>query len=348
MPADPDAEFVSILPRRDGIEYSVEHAVVDGQDRFLILHNDGAVNFALTEAPVSDPTDQRTLIPAATTSAWTVWTPLPDIWWSATGPRRCREFSYGPSPPTARTARRRSFEFDSELMSSGLGANPAWTRRGCGSGATSFVIPARVYDLVLATVSASLLKGSRYSATTVPRSMWSTGTGPSRPTVPAFRYRWCTARESEFPAPTVLYGTGPTSRARTRGSRSPGCRCWTAGMVFAVAHVRGGGEMGRLWYEDGKMLKKKNTPSPTSSVLQSISSTRVSPVRAPGSLRRQRERRVADGRRGQSRAAPVRRVLAQVPFVDPLTTILDPSLPLTVTEWTSGVIRWRTKGLRIR
>ncbi|MBX9639992.1 MAG: oligopeptidase B, partial [Mycobacteriaceae bacterium] len=61
--ADPEAEFTVVLPRRAGVEYSAEHATVGGQDRFLILHNDGAVNFTLLEAPVADPTRQRTLIP---------------------------------------------------------------------------------------------------------------------------------------------------------------------------------------------------------------------------------------------------------------------------------------------
>ena len=60
--ADPYAEFVTVLPRRDGIEYSVEHAIVGGQDRFLILHNENAVNFTLVDAPVGDPAAQRTLI----------------------------------------------------------------------------------------------------------------------------------------------------------------------------------------------------------------------------------------------------------------------------------------------
>ena len=60
--ADPDAAFVTVLPRRDGVEYSVEHAIVDGQNRFLILHNDNAVNFTLAEAPVDEPDAQRTLI----------------------------------------------------------------------------------------------------------------------------------------------------------------------------------------------------------------------------------------------------------------------------------------------
>ena len=79
--ADPNAEFTVVLPRREGVEYSVEHAVVGGQDRFLILHNDGAVNFTLTEAPVSDPTQQRTLIRSPRRrSARRCRMPSPVIW----------------------------------------------------------------------------------------------------------------------------------------------------------------------------------------------------------------------------------------------------------------------------
>ncbi len=60
--ADAQTEFTTVWPRRELVEYSVEHAVVGGEDRFLILHNDGAENFTLVEAPVSDPTAFRTLI----------------------------------------------------------------------------------------------------------------------------------------------------------------------------------------------------------------------------------------------------------------------------------------------
>src|SRR6185503_14369895 len=59
---DGRAEFIPIWPRKDSVEYSVEHAVIGGEDRFLILHNDGAENFTLVDAPVSDPTNFRTLI----------------------------------------------------------------------------------------------------------------------------------------------------------------------------------------------------------------------------------------------------------------------------------------------
>src|ERR1700756_2744069 len=60
--ADPQAQFTTVLSRREGVEYSLDHAVIGGHEKFLIVHNDGAVNFTLVEAPVDDPAVQRTLI----------------------------------------------------------------------------------------------------------------------------------------------------------------------------------------------------------------------------------------------------------------------------------------------
>ena len=102
--------------------------------------------------------------------------------------------------------------------------------------------------------------------------------------------------------------------------------------VYAIAHVRGGGEMGRAWYEDGKELVKEHTFTDFIDVADwLIDSGWV----APGRL-------VAEGRSAGgllmgavTNAAPdrFRAILAGVPFVDALTTILDPTLPLTVGEW---------------
>ena len=102
--------------------------------------------------------------------------------------------------------------------------------------------------------------------------------------------------------------------------------------VYAIAHVRGGGEMGRAWYEDGKELVKEHTFTDFIDVADwLVDSGWV----APGRL-------VAEGRSAGglligavTNAAPdrFRAVLAGVPFVDALTTILDPTLPLTVGEW---------------
>ena len=102
--------------------------------------------------------------------------------------------------------------------------------------------------------------------------------------------------------------------------------------VYAIAHVRGGGEMGRAWYEDGKELVKEHTFTDFIDVADwLVDSGWV----APGRL-------VAEGRSAGGllmgaviNAAPdrFRAILAGVPFVDALSTILDPSLPLTVGEW---------------
>lgn len=103
-------------------------------------------------------------------------------------------------------------------------------------------------------------------------------------------------------------------------------------VVYAIAHVRGGGEMGRAWYEDGKELVKEHTFTDFIDVADwLVDSGWV----APGRL-------VAEGRSAGgllmgavTNAAPdrFRAILAGVPFVDALSTILDPTLPLTVGEW---------------
>ena len=102
--------------------------------------------------------------------------------------------------------------------------------------------------------------------------------------------------------------------------------------VYAIAHVRGGGEMGRAWYEDGKELVKEHTFTDFIDVADWLVDSEWV---APGRL-------VAEGRSAGgllmgavTNAAPdrFRAILAGVPFVDALTTILDPSLPLTVGEW---------------
>jgi oligopeptidase B len=104
------------------------------------------------------------------------------------------------------------------------------------------------------------------------------------------------------------------------------------GVVFAVAHIRGGGELGRAWYEHGKLLAKKNTFTDFVSAARHLVKSGWTSA----------ERLVARGGSAGgllmgavANLAPdaFAGVVAEVPFVDALTTILDPSLPLTVTEW---------------
>lgn len=330
--ADPAAQFTSVLPRRDGIEYTVEHAVVGGQDRFLILHNDGAVNFTLVQAPVSDPTDQTTLIPASddvrlegvdafaghiVVHSRREALPTIEVWPLLPGGE------YGTADPIT---------FDSELMACGLAGNPNWKSPRLRIGATSFLTPLRIYDIDLATGERILLReqpvlGDYRRDEYVERRDWALAEDGTRIPI-SLMHR----ADVAFPAPTVIYGYGAYESSEDPRFSIARLSLLDRGMVFAIAHVRGGGEMGRLWYENGKLLEKKNTFTDFIAAARHLVGTGITRpenlVALGGSAGGLLMGAVAN-------MAPdlFAGILAQVPFVDPLTTILDPSLPLTVTEW---------------
>ena len=329
--SDPQAEFTSVLPRRDGIEYTVEHAVVGGQNRFLILHNDGAVNFTLVEAPVDDPTAQTTLIPArddvrlegvdAFAGHIVVHyrreaLPKLQLW-------PIMRSGYG-TP--------QEITFDSELMACGLGGNPNWSSPRLRVGATSFLTPMRIYDIDLATGGRTLLReqpvlGDYRREDYVERRDWATAEDGTR--IPnSLIHR----AGLGLPAPAVLYGYGAYESSEDPRFSAARLSLLDRGMVFAIAHIRGGGEMGRQWYERGKLLDKKNSFTDFIDAARHLvdsDTTRPQNLVALGGS--------AGGllMGAVANMAPdlFAGVLAAVPFVDPLTTILDPSLPLTVTEW---------------
>lgn len=331
--ADPRAQFTSVLPRRDGIEYSVEHAVIDGEDRFLILHNENAVNFTLVEAAVTDPSGQRTLIEHRddvrldgvdafadhlVVSYRREALPRIELW-----PINSGGESYG-APE--------EFTFDTELTSAGLGGNPNWDAPRLRVGTTSFVTPLRIYDIDLATGERTLLReqpvlGDYRREDYVERRDWATAPDGTRIPISLIH-----RADVETPSPTVLYGYGAYESSEDPRFSVARLSLLDRGMVFAIAHVRGGGELGRLWYEGGKLLDKKNTFTDFVSVASHLV---TSGITRPQNL-------VAlGGSAGGLLMGAVANIapemfagiLAQVPFVDPLTTILDPSLPLTVTEW---------------
>jgi oligopeptidase B len=329
--ADPHAEFITVLPRRDGIEYSVEHVIVGGRDRFLILHNDNAVNFALTEAPVDDPTAQRTLIDHRddvrldgvdafaghlVVSYRGEALPRIQLWPIA-------DNDYG---------RAEEIAFDSELMSAGLGANPNWDSPKLRVGAGSFVTPVRIYDLDLVTGERTLLReqpvlGDYRREDYVERRDWAQAADGTKIPISIVHRAGI-----EFPSPALVYGYGAYEICEDPRFSIARLSLLDRGMVFVVAHVRGGGEMGRLWYEHGKLLEKKNTFTDFVSVGQHL---------VDSGLTRPQQLVALGGSAGGLLMGAVANmapdlfagILAQVPFVDPLTTILDPSLPLTVTEW---------------
>ena len=329
---DSDATFTSILPRRELVEYSVEHAVVGGEDRFLILHNDGAVNFTLVEAPVSDPTAFRTLIEhredVRLDAVDAFERQLVVSYRSEALPR----IQLWPIYADGNYGHPEEITFETELTSSGLSGNPNWSAPLLRVGTTSFVVPVRVYDIDLATGERTLLReqpvlGDYRPEEYVERRDWAVAPDGARIPVSVIHRAGL-----QFPAPTLLYGYGAYESCEDPRFSIARLSLLDRGMAFVIAHVRGGGELGRPWYEHGKLLEKKNTFTDFIAVGAHLVGTDVTRpenlVALGGSAGGLLMGAVAN-------MAPdlFAGILAQVPFVDALTTILDPSLPLTVTEW---------------
>ena len=330
--ADSDAEFTVVWPRRDLVEYSVEHAVVGGQDRFLILHNDGAENFTLVEAPVSDPTAVRTLIEHRDDVRLDAVDAFARHLVVSYRSNALPKIELWPITEDGRYGRPEEFTFESELTSAGLSSNPNWDAPKLRIGATSYITPVRIYDVDLATGERTLLReqpvlGGYRPEDYVERRDWAVAPDGARVPISIVHKAGLA-----YPAPTLLYGYGAYEMCEDPRFSIARLSLLDRGMVFAVAHVRGGGEMGRHWYEHGKLLEKKNSFTDFIAVAQHLVDTGIT----------RPENMVAHGGSAGgllvgavANMAPqlFAGVLTVVPFVDPLTTILDPSLPLTVTEW---------------
>ncbi|WP_038170334.1 S9 family peptidase [Tomitella biformata] len=337
--ADPTGEFTVVLPRREGVEYSLEHAVVAGEDRFLILHNDGAENFELVEAPVSDPTAQRVLV------AHREDVRLEDMDAFAShlvlGYRRGAVTRLAIWPLDGAGAHGygelREMEFDEELYSVGAGSNPSWDAPTLRMGYGSFVTPSCVYDYEFATSTLHLRKKQAVLGEFDPADYeqireWAIAEDGVRVPLSIIRRKGDGGVEAGAPAPTLLYGYGSYEASMDPAFSVARLSLLDRGVVFVVAHVRGGGEMGRGWYENGKMQAKRNTFTDFIACGQHLVETGVT---TPAQM-------VAEGGSAGgllmgavANLAPelFGGILAIVPFVDPLTSILDPSLPLTVIEW---------------
>ena len=330
--ADPHAEFTTVWPRRDGVEYSVEHAVVGGQNRFLILHNDGAVNFTLVEVPVSDPAAQHTLIGHRDDVRLDAVDAFEHHLVVSYRREALPRIQLWPVGDNGEYGQPEEIAFDSELMSAGLGTNPTLASPKLRIGGGSFVTPIQIYDVDLVSGERTLLReqpvlGGYRREDYVERREWVYGADGARIPVSIVHRVGI-----EFPAPTLLYGYGAYEICEDPRFSIARLSLLDRGMVFAIAHVRGGGEMGRLWYEHGKLLEKKNSFTDFIAAARHLEDS---------GLTRPENLVAMGGSAGGLLVGAVANlapdlfagILARVPFVDPLTTILDPSLPLTVTEW---------------
>jgi oligopeptidase B len=335
---DPTGEFTVVWPRKEGVEYDVDHAIVAGHDRLLIVHNDDAVNFELVSVSAEDPQGpRRTLLPhnpEVRLESVDAFRDFVAVEYRREGLTRVAVACI-PEENRSDDDTLHELHFDEPLFTVGLGGNPEWTQPHLRLGYGSFVTPSSVYDYDVRTRELALRKqqavlGDFDRSLFEQRREWATAKDGTRiPISLVYRRDLVTPGE---PAPLVLYGYGSYEASMDPSFGIPRLSLLDRGIVFAIAHVRGGGELGRLWYEHGKKLHKKNTFTDFVDAARHLIDTGWT---APDRLAAQGGSAGGLLMGAVANLAPkyFSGILAEVPFVDPLTSILDPSLPLTVIEW---------------
>ncbi|RAK31778.1 oligopeptidase B [Actinoplanes lutulentus] len=327
IPADqPTAEPALIAERVQGVEYSVDHH----GHRFLILHNRDAEDFALACTSVDNPGEWVELIPH------TPGTRLEsvDAFSRHVVVSLRRDGLTGLRVMTDGSTDAYDMPFPEPIYSVGLAGNPEYETSSVRISYTSLVTPESVFDVDLVSRAMTLRKqkpvlGGYDPADYEQFREWATAPDGTRIPI-SIVARKGTVKNGDNPA--VIYGYGSYEHSIDPYFSIARLSLLDRGVVFAIAHVRGGGELGRNWYENGKMLAKKNTFTDFVACAEALVRARWTSA----------SRLVARGGSAGgllmgavANLAPeaFAGIVAEVPFVDPLTSILDPSLPLTVTEW---------------
>ncbi len=323
----PNGDLSLVEPRREGHEYRISHQ----GSRLLILTNDNAVDFRLMEAPVHDAgyTNWKEVIPYREG----VRLEDVDVFETFTVVTERRQ-----GIPIMRVLDHEDgSEFEIEMaepiFEAGPGANAEYSTRTFRYGYTSMVTPPSTYEIDIDTRQQLLLKQQAVLGNTdlsVYRSERSWSTSDDGTKVP-ISLVWRPSAVT-WPAPTVIYGYGAYEIGIPASFSSARLSLLDRGVVFAIAHVRGGGELGRNWYEQGRLEHKQNTFTDFGScrdhlVNEGWADPQLIVARggsAGGLLMGVMVNQRPDAFTG---------VVAEVPFVDNVNTMLDPTIPLTVTEY---------------
>jgi oligopeptidase B len=326
---DPALAFRVILPRERDHEYHVDH--LDG--RWIIRTNWKAPNFRLMEATVGEEGDRanwRELLAHrddAFVHGFDVFRDFLAIEERSGAMRKIRIRPLGGAADFFIAA-------DEPAYTASLGENRELDTPIVRYEYTSLTTPATVYDYDIRTGDRQLKKRTPVLGDFDPANyrtelVWVEARDGKKVPV-SIVYRAGYGRDGT--APMLQYGYGSYGATMDPAFSIARLSLLDRGFLFALAHVRGGQEMGRRWYEDGKLLNKRNTFNDFIDVTRFLvkegyaDSKRVSAMggSAGGLLM---------GAVANLAPADYRAIVAQVPFVDVVTTMLDESIPLTTNEF---------------
>ncbi|MDH6099017.1 S9 family peptidase [Anabaenopsis sp. FSS-46] len=325
---NPYGNFQIIRPRTTGVEYNVDHH----NNNFYIVTNDAATNFKLVKTPVAKPSleNWETIIPHredVLLLGVSLFANHLVIYERKGGLQTARVQNLS-------TREENNIIFPEPTYEFFEGSNPEFNTQVLRFNYTSLITPQSVFDYNMETNQRELKKQTEVLGGYNPsqyESQWLMATATDGTKVPiSIVYKRGTNKDGKNPL--LLTGYGAYGSSYPPSFSSTRLTLLERGVVFAIAHIRGGEEMGRKWYEQGKFLQKKNTFTDFIACAEYLISQgwttcdrlAITGGSAGGLLM---------GAVMNMRPDLFKVVVANVPFVDVVTTILDTSLPLSAMEW---------------
>jgi oligopeptidase B len=329
LPADkPMGEFKIILPRQPGHEYDVDHY----EGRFYITTNKGAKNFKVVTAPINDSSEKnwKPFIehnPKVKIDNLSTFANHLVVSEKEGGLNYLRVIDM----KTRQSHRITTEESDYALF---LGANPEFNTTTVRFNYQSMVTPSSVYDYDMNTRERKLLKqqevlGGYDAKNYEARRIWSVSRDGVKVPI-SLVYKKGVKFDGQAPLLLYAYGSYGASMAPTFSSSR--LSLLDRGVIYALAHIRGGGEMGEEWREQGRMMNKLNTFYDFIDCGEHLVKNKYTSS----------DRLVIEGGSAggllmgavtNMRPDLFKAVVAEVPFVDVMNTMLDASLPLTTSEY---------------
>jgi oligopeptidase B len=324
----PVGDFKVIQPRERNLEYSIDHF----GDRFYITTNLDAKNFRLMSCPETATTKEnwqeviahRTEVLLEGIEIFKDYLVVEE---RKNGLVQIRVIRWNDKSEYY-------VEFQDPTYSAGVGANPDFETEVLRYGYSSMTTPASTYDFNMTSKDRKLMKQQEVVGGHDPNQysserLYATATDGTLVPI-SLVYKKGTPLDGS--APTLLYAYGSYGANMDAGFSSARLSLLNRGFVYAIAHIRGGQEMGRHWYEDGKLLKKKNTFTDFINCAEHLIANNYTTNEklfamggsAGGLLM---------GAICNMRPDLWRGVVNAVPFVDVITTMLDETIPLTTFEF---------------
>lgn len=325
---NPDGKFQQFSPRERGLEYSIDHY----RDKFYVVTNLDAVNFRLMETPEAKtakenwkekiPHRKDTLLQGIE-----VFNDYLVVSERASANSHVRIIDQ-------KTGKKHYLNFGEPAYTVYPSVNEEFTTDWLRYGYSSLTTPTSTYDYNMKTGEKKLLKqqeivGGHNPGNYVSERLWATGRDGTKIPVSVVYKKGV---EKNGKNPLLLYGYGSYGYSTDPTFSSARLSLLDRGFVFAIAHIRGGQEMGRQWYEDGKMFKKKNTFYDFIDCAEHMIAQKYT---SPENLFAQGGSAggLLMGAVVNMRPDLFKGVIAAVPFVDVVTTMLDESIPLTTGEF---------------